>query len=134
MTISFSLGADSDVVTQQSTFGGGGSNSFSGGPSGAGQSSGSIAAGGNALQFADAAGRRGMQNIDTLNKLAGGMLQPYIERQKKLQYAEGMAQAAQGKSLIEIENDQPWYTKLFGPDATTQGAQAFNMAAAVSVG
>ncbi|KVV24459.1 hypothetical protein WK79_12865 [Burkholderia ubonensis] len=131
MTISFSLGADSGVITQQSTFGGGGSNSFSGGPSGAGQSSGSIAAGGNALQFADAAGRRGMQNIDTLNKLAGGMLQPYIERQKKLQYAEGMAQAAQGKSLIEIENDQPWYTKLFGPDATTQGAQAFNMAAAM---
>ncbi|WP_198391507.1 hypothetical protein [Burkholderia ubonensis] len=72
-----------------------------------------------------------MQNIDTLNKLAGGMLQPYIDRQKKLQYAEGMAQAAQGKSLIEIENDQPWYTKLFGPDATTQGAQAFNMAAAM---
>ncbi|WP_261540279.1 hypothetical protein [Burkholderia multivorans] len=131
MTISFSLGADSGVVTQQSTFGGGGSNSFSGGPSGAGQSSGSIAAGGNALQFADTAGRQSMQNIDTLNKLAGGMLQPYIERQKKLQYAEGMAQAAQGKSLIKIENDQPWYTKLFGPDATTQGAQAFNMAAAM---
>ncbi|KVZ07013.1 hypothetical protein [Burkholderia ubonensis] len=131
MTISFSLGADSGVVAQQSTFGGGGSNSFSGGPSGAGQSSGSIAAGGNALQFADAAGRQSMQNIDTLNKLAGGMLQPYIDRQKKLQYAEGMAQAAQGKSLIEIENDQPWYTKLFGPDATTQGAQAFNMAAAM---
>ncbi|QRR09739.1 hypothetical protein FPJ27_26260 [Burkholderia sp. MS455] len=131
MTISFSLGADSGVVTQQSTFGGGGSTSFSGGPSGAGQSSGSIAAGGNAMQFADTVARRGMQNIDTLNKLAGGMLQPYIERQKKLQYAEGMAQAAQGKSLIEIENDQPWYTKLFGPDATTQGAQAFNMAAAM---
>ncbi|KVU49128.1 hypothetical protein WK68_04205 [Burkholderia ubonensis] len=131
MSISFSLDSDGGAVTQQSTFGGGGSNSFSGGPSGAGQSSGSIAAGGNALQFADAAGRRGMQNIDTLNKLAGGMLQPYIERQKKLQYAEGMAQAAQGKSLIEIENDQPWYTKLFGPDATTQGAQAFNMAAAM---
>ncbi|KVD54743.1 hypothetical protein WI87_23895 [Burkholderia ubonensis] len=129
--VNFSLSGDGGVVTQQSTFGGGGSNSFSGGPSGAGQSSGSIAAGGNALQFADAAGRRGMQNIDTLNKLAGGMLQPYIDRQKKLQYAEGMAQAAQGRSLIEIENDQPWYTKLFGPDATTQGAQAFNMAAAM---
>ncbi|MDN7581598.1 hypothetical protein [Burkholderia orbicola] len=131
MTISFSLGADSGVVTQQSTYGGGGSTSFSGGPSGTGQSSGSVAAGGNAMQFADAVARRGMQNIDTLNKLAGGLLQPYIERQKKLQYAEGMAQAAQGKSLIEIENDQPWYTKLFGPDATTQGAQAFNMAAAM---
>ncbi|ALX42973.1 hypothetical protein AQ610_11485 [Burkholderia humptydooensis] len=129
--VNFGLSGDGGVVTQQNTFGGGGSTSFSGGPSGAGQSSGSVVSGGNAIQFADTVARRGMQNIDTLNKLAGGMLQPYIERQKKLQYAEGMAQAAQGKSLIEIENDQPWYTKLFGPDATTQGAQAFNMAAAM---
>jgi len=60
------------------------------------------------------------------------MIQPYIDRAKKEQYANGMAQAAQGKSLIDIENDQPWYTKIYGPDATTQGAQTFNVNAAMN--
>ncbi|RQP40098.1 hypothetical protein DF156_09305 [Burkholderia ubonensis] len=70
-------------------------------------------------------------SLDALNKLTGGIIQGYVDRKKKEQYAEGMAQAAQGKSLIDIENDQPWYTKLYGPDASVQGAQAFNMAAAM---
>ncbi|HEJ2440301.1 TPA: hypothetical protein SLZ45_001783 [Burkholderia multivorans] len=134
--VSFSLSGDGGVVTQQSTLGGGGSNSFSGGLGGVGQSSGSLAAGGtNIAAYSGAVARQGVRGsgvtLDALNKLAGGMLQPYIDRTKKRQYAEGMAQAAQGKSLIEIENEQPWYTKLYGPDATVQGAQAFNVAAAM---
>jgi hypothetical protein len=129
--VSFSLSGDGGVVTQQSTFGGGGSTSFSGGPSGAGQSSGSVAGAGNALQFGQQEGSMYLKDVDALNKLAGGMIQGYIDRAKKEQYAQGMAMAAQGKALIDIENDQPWYSKLYGPDATVQGAQAFNMAAAM---
>ncbi|EEE08131.1 hypothetical protein [Burkholderia multivorans] len=132
MTISFSLDAgDGGVVTQQSTFGGGSANSFSGGLGASGQSSGVLAGGGDALHYGQQVASRALGTIDALNKLTGGILQSYIDKQKKIQYAEGMAQAAQGKSLIEIENDQPWYTKLYGPDATVQGAQAFNMAAAM---
>ncbi|NUX98784.1 hypothetical protein [Paraburkholderia youngii] len=129
--VSFSLSGDGGVVTQQSTFDSGGSTSFSGGPSGAGQSSGSVAGGGNALDFAQHTASMGLKNVDALNKLAGGMIQGYIDKAKKEQYAQGMAMAAQGKALIDIENDQPWYSKLYGPDATVQGAQAFNMAAAM---
>ncbi|MCE4568835.1 hypothetical protein [Caballeronia sp. CLC5] len=86
--------------------------------------------------FANAQRRQGVLgsgiDIDSLNKLTNGAIQPYIDRAKKEQYADGMAQAAQGKSLIEIENDQPWYTKLYGPDATVQGAQMFNVNAAMN--
>ncbi|MCA7937589.1 hypothetical protein [Burkholderia cepacia] len=136
MAISFSLSGDGGVVTQQSTFGGGGSNSFSGGPSSGGQSSGGLAAGGtNMAEYAAGVARQGVGgtgvSLDALNKLTGGIIQGYIDRTKKQQYAEGMAQAAQGKSLIDIENEQPWYTKLYGPDATVQGAQAFNVQAAM---
>ncbi|RQQ28089.1 hypothetical protein [Burkholderia stagnalis] len=136
MSISFSLGTDGGAVTQQSTFGGGGSNSFSGGPGSGGQSSGGVAQGGmDVSAYAQGVMRQGVLgsgvSLDALNKLTGGIIQGYVDRKKKEQYAEGMAQAAQGKSLIDIENDQPWYTKLYGPDATVQGAQAFNMAAAM---
>lgn len=136
MSISFSLGTDGGAVTQQSTFGGGGSNSFSGGPGGGGQSSGGVAQGGmDVTAYAQGVMRQGVLgsgvSLDALNKLTGGIIQGYVDRKKKEQYAEGMAQAAQGKSLIDIENDQPWYTKLYGPDASVQGAQAFNMAAAM---
>ncbi|KWH36038.1 hypothetical protein [Burkholderia stagnalis] len=136
MSISFSLGSDGGVVTQQSTFGGGSSNSFSGGPSSGGQSSGGLAAGGtNIGDYAAGVARQGIGgtgvSLDALNKLTGGIIQGYIDRTKKQQYAEGMAQAAQGKSLIDIEDEQPWYTKLYGPDATVQGAQAFNVQAAM---
>ena len=129
--ISFSLGTDGGVVTQQSTFGGGSSNSFSGGLASADQSSGSVAQGGNAIQYAQTVGNRLNGTVDALNRMTQGFLQGYIDKAKKEQYAEGMAQAAQGKSLIDIENDQPWYTKLYGPDATVQGAQAFHVAAAM---
>lgn len=137
MGINFSLSNDGGVVVQQGSGVTGSSTTFSGGGSYAQQSSGQVAQGGTDIAaFANAQRRQGVLgsgiDIDSLNKLTQGMIQPYIDRGKKEQYADGMAQAAQGKSLIEIENDQPWYTKLYGPDATVQGAQMFNVNAAMN--
>ena len=135
--VSFSLNSDGGVVVQQGQAAGGSSTTFNGGVSGGSQSSGQVAAGGTDIAaFANAERRQGMFgsgiDIDSFNKLTQGMIQPYIDRAKKEQYAEGMSQAAQGKSLINIENDQPWYTKIYGPDATVQGAQMFNVNAAMN--
>src|SRR3546814_7455 len=47
--------------------------------------------------------------MDALNKMTSGLLQPIIEEEKKKLYFDGMAQVAQGKSLVEIQKDQPWY-------------------------
>ncbi|MDR5771795.1 MULTISPECIES: hypothetical protein [unclassified Caballeronia] len=137
MSINFSLGNDGGVVVQQSSGTSGSSTTFGGGSAGGSQSSGQVAQGGTDIaSFANAERRQGVfgsgLDIDSFNKLTQGMIQPYIDRAKKEQYADGMAQAAQGRSLIEIENDQPWYTKLYGPDATVQGAQIFNVNAAMN--
>ncbi|WP_109479445.1 hypothetical protein [Paraburkholderia sp. C35] len=137
MSISFSLNSDGGVVVQQGTSAGGSSTTFNGGVSGGSQASGSPAQGGTDINaFANAERAQGVFgsgiDINSFNKLTQGMIQPYIDKAKKEQYANGMAQAAQGKSLIEIENDQPWYTKIYGPDATVQGAQMFNVNAAMN--
>ncbi|MDR5779162.1 hypothetical protein QCE63_06930 [Caballeronia sp. LZ065] len=137
MGINFSLGNDGGVVVQQGSGTSGSSTTFGGGSAGGSQSSGQVAQGGTDIAaFAAGQRRQGVLgsgiDIDSFNKLTQGMIQPYIDRAKKEQYADGMAQAAQGKSLIDIENDQPWYTKLYGPDATVQGAQMFNVNAAMN--
>jgi hypothetical protein len=65
--------------------------------------------------------------LGALNKLTEGLLAPQIAAAQKRQYFDGMSQVVQGKSLLQIEKEQPWYTKLFGPSATVQGAQAMTL-------
>ncbi|CAJ0787973.1 hypothetical protein LMG18090_02193 [Ralstonia mannitolilytica] len=64
------------------------------------------------------------QTLDAINKLAGNVLKPYVEAEQKKAYFDGAARVAQGQSLQQIESDQPWFTKIFGPSATVRGAQA----------
>ncbi|WP_156438389.1 hypothetical protein [Burkholderia sp. BDU5] len=72
------------------------------------------------------------KTLDALNKLTQGMLAPYIAAEQKRLYFEGMSQVVQGRSLQDIENQQPWYTKIFGPSATVQGAQAMTAMTAIA--
>jgi hypothetical protein len=135
--VSFSLNSGGDVVTQQSTLGVGGSGSFQGSSGVTGQSSGGVANGGTDLNaFSKAEMAQGVfgsgVSLEALDKLTQGMIQPYIDRQKKEQYAQGMAQAAQGKALADIQAEQPWYSAIYGPDATVQGAQMYNVNAAMN--
>src|SRR5690606_14626624 len=37
-----------------------------------------------------------------------------------------------GKTLIEVQKEQPWYTRIFGPSATVQGAQAMTLMGAMN--
>ncbi len=39
---------------------------------------------------------------------------------------------AQGQSLQQIESDQPWFTKIFGPSTTVRGAQAMSATTALT--
>jgi len=68
--------------------------------------------------------RTSAATIDALNSLTQGALQPLIDAEQKKQYFDGMSRVAQGQSLMDIEKEQPWYSKIFGPSATVQGAQA----------
>lgn len=120
-----------DVVVQQaSSSGQGPQTQITGGPSGgfSGFVQPGRAPGGNFREAAEANAR----TLDALNGLTQGFLKPHIEAAEKKAYFEGMSQVAQGRSLIEVQKDQPWYTQLFGPSATVKGAQAMTMMSAMN--
>jgi len=73
----------------------------------------------------------GYKTLDAVNKLADGILRPYVEREEKRQYYEGMSKVVQGQTLMDIEKEDPWYMKIFGPSATVRGAQAMTATTAL---
>lgn len=64
------------------------------------------------------------KTLDALNKLTQGLLKPYIEQEQQKAYVDGMVAVAQGKSIVDVQKEQPWFTQIFGPNATVRGAQA----------
>lgn len=69
------------------------------------------------------------QTIDTsttdlLMKLGDSILRPAIEQRQAEAYLEGAQRVMQGEALTDIINEQPWYTKIFGPASSVQGARA----------
>lgn len=64
------------------------------------------------------------KTMEALNKLTQGALKPYIEAEQKKAYVDGMVAVAQGKSIVDVQKEQPWFTEIFGPSATVRGAQA----------
>ncbi|WP_334166767.1 hypothetical protein [Achromobacter mucicolens] len=74
-----------------------------------------------------AAGESNLRTLEAINKLAQGALGPLIAAEEQRQYYDGMSQVAQGKSLLEIKKDKPWYTEIFGPSASVRGAQAMTL-------
>ncbi|MFP3754152.1 hypothetical protein SB751_09680 [Cupriavidus sp. SIMBA_020] len=73
----------------------------------------------------------GLRSLEAVNKLADGVLKPYVERLEKQQYFEGMSKVVQGQTLQQIEKDDPWYMQVFGPSATVRGAQAMTATTAL---
>jgi hypothetical protein len=61
---------------------------------------------------------------DLLMKLGGKLLEPHIQRVQTQQFLEGAQRVAQGEALKDIVDEDPWYTQIFGPSSSTQGARA----------
>lgn len=138
MAGSFSLDDSGGVVLQQDTPTASGS---AGTTSGVGGTSG-IQLGGDATQtnpgsvqqlqgIANEAPNTGAM-LDSVAKLTGGFVDKYISNIQTKAYYNGMAQVVQGKALQSIEDEQPWYTKIFGPNASVRGAQAMTVQSAVT--
>ena len=51
---------------------------------------------------------------------------------KQEQFLKGMQQAASGEALTEIVNEQPWFTRIFGPSGAADGARAYTATTAVT--
>ncbi|CDK30108.1 putative internal virion protein [Burkholderia phage AMP1] len=131
---SFALDNSGGVVMQQPSRSASGPQISLQGGGGAGLQPGqaSLAPGGEFAGAANNAFSTGAKTLDALNKLTQGALAPIVAAEQKRLYFEGMSQVVQGRSLQEIENQQPWYTKIFGPTATVQGAQAMVAMTAIS--
>ena len=67
--------------------------------------------------------------FQTLTKLAGDVLKPQLEAERRLSFAKGMQQAAQRRAINEIVDEQPWYSKMFGSTSLVDGARAYSAAA-----
>lgn len=61
---------------------------------------------------------------DLLMKLGGKILEPQIQKIQTQKFLEGAQRVAQGEALKDIVDEQPWYTEIFGPSSSTQGARA----------
>lgn len=60
---------------------------------------------------------------DLLMQLGGKILEPKIQQIQQQKYLEGAQRVAQGEALKDIVDEQPWFTKIFGPSSSVQGAR-----------
>jgi len=122
MAITFSVPDGGAVMTQPAPAGQGPRVTLDG----AGRAPAPQATGGDFARAGQQAAHVSLKALQALNTMAQGALAPIIERQQQQAYANGVAQVAQGRALMDIEREQPWYTQIFGPSATVRGAQAMS--------
>ncbi|MEJ1593532.1 hypothetical protein SMA75_20270 [Escherichia coli] len=131
----FGIDTSGQVVLQQSTESGAAPALTLGGQMGAQTPSAGQAPQTSQGQIAEIAGaieqRRahdtGAATMEAVNKLSRGALDPYVQAMQNEAYYNGAAQVVQGKSLQEVQEQQPWFTKIFGPSASVKGAQAMTV-------
>lgn len=70
--------------------------------------------------------------LGAILKLGQEVLQKDIDRRREEAFVQGMVQAASGQALTEIVEQQPAYSRIFGPSAVVEGARAYSAKAAVS--
>lgn len=51
-----------------------------------------------------------------------------VQRRQAEQYAEGMRKASEGRSIQQIADEQPWYSRIFGNADLVEGARQWNAA------
>lgn len=61
---------------------------------------------------------------DLLMRLGNKILEPQIKKIQTEKFLEGAQRVAQGEALKDIVDEQPWYTQIFGPSSSAQGARA----------
>lgn len=60
---------------------------------------------------------------DLLMQLGSKILEPQIKKVQTEKFLEGAQRVAQGEALKSIVDEQPWFTQIFGPSSSVQGAR-----------
>jgi hypothetical protein len=69
---------------------------------------------------------------DLLFRLGGERAQQLVQKAEQEQFIIGASKAAAGQAMVEIANDKPWYSRIFGDTALVEGARAYIVKAGVA--
>ena len=67
--------------------------------------------------------------VDSLFRVAGDVLKGYEEKAKQDRYVKGMQEAASGRSIEEVAQERPWFSRVFGDGDAVEGARAYTQQA-----
>lgn len=83
------------------------------------------------VHFDRSAARFDSTTLDALQAMGDAILDPLIQRKQEEMFFEGARKQLEGEKLQDIVKEQPWYSKIFGPSATVQGARSMAQMRAV---
>lgn len=81
--------------------------------------------------FDRSAARFDSSTLDALRSMADTLIDPIVQRRQEELFYEGARKQIEGEKLQNIVEDQPWYSKIFGPSASVQGARTMAQMQAV---
>ncbi len=65
------------------------------------------------------------KTVDWLMKSAGNVVEPYVKAYQNQQVMKGISEVAAGKSMDQIRQEQPWYSRIFGDSDLVTAASAY---------
>lgn len=66
------------------------------------------------------------RTLDAILEIGKGVLAGKIKEQQNKAFLGGVQRVMQGEALKDIVDEQPWYTEIFGPSSTVEGARAYS--------
>jgi len=69
---------------------------------------------------------------DLLFKLGGIKAQEAVAKRERELFVQGATRAAAGEAMVNIANEQPWMSRVFGDTALVEGARAYSVKAGVA--
>lgn len=71
------------------------------------------------------------RTMDAVMEIGKGILGAKLKEQQNKAFLGGVQKVMQGQALKDIVDEQPWYTQIFGPSSTVEGARAYSQVAQV---
>ena len=71
------------------------------------------------------------RTLDAVLEIGKGVLNGKLKEQQNKAFLGGVQRVMQGEAVKDIVDEQPWYTEIFGPSSTVEGARAYGQIAQV---
>ena len=71
------------------------------------------------------------RTLDAILDIGQGILERNLKEAQNKAFLSGVQRVMTGEAVKDIVDEQPWYTQIFGPSSTAQGARAYAQIAQV---